>query len=157
MDEPDSTANTVKKSLSSFFGTVTEALIPTVDDDDEAEAILITNDGSVTLTGFQKHLAELQASEDTYLVEPSNELADKYKRWMEVVEQDQFTENRLTKHLTSSHILNENYLNLVPEKISHMEFWKRYMETKCVQQIFLFPFCFIFSDIYLKRLCLKML
>lgn len=125
MDEPDSTASTVKKSLSSFFGTVTEALIPTVDDDDEAEAILITNDGSVTLTGFQKHLAELQASEETYLVEPSNEFADKYKRWMEVVEQDQFTESRLSKHLTSSHILNDNYLNLVPEKISHMEFWKR--------------------------------
>lgn len=124
MDETDSTANVVKKSLSSFFGQVTEALSPSLDDDD-AEAILITTDGSVTLTGFQKHLAELQNNEDTYLVEPANELVGKYKRWLEVVEQDQFTEHRLSKYLASSQILNEKYTSLVPDSVSHMEFWKR--------------------------------
>lgn len=44
-----------------------------------------------------------------------------------MVEQDQFTQNQLAKHLTSSEILNEKYLNLVPEKVPHMEFWKRYL------------------------------
>ncbi|XP_059622277.1 BSD domain-containing protein 1-A-like [Phlebotomus argentipes] len=125
-DEPDSTANTVKKSLSSFLGQVSEALIPSIEEE-ETEAVLITNSGAVTLTGFQKHLAELQANDDTYLTEPSDDLAEKYQRWLQVVEQDQFTEQRLAKHLTSSQILNDKYLSLVPDSVPHMEFWKRYL------------------------------
>lgn len=81
----------------------------------------------MTLTGFQKHLAELQANEDTYVTEPSDDLVEKYQRWLQVVEQDQFTEQRLAKHLTSSQILNEKYLSLVPDSVPHMEFWKRYL------------------------------
>lgn len=46
---------------------------------------------------------------------------------MEVVEQDQFTQNGLAKHLASSEILNEKYLALVPDQIPHMEFWQRYL------------------------------
>lgn len=116
----------VKKSLSSFFGQVSEALAPTLDDDD-AEAVLITSDGAVTLTGFQKHLAELQSNEATYMAPPDSTLTENYQRWLEIVEQDQFTQNQLAKHLSSSEILNEKYLSLVPDKISHMEFWKRYL------------------------------
>lgn len=112
--------------MSSFFGQVSEALAPTLDDDD-AEAVLITSDGVVTLTGFQKHLAELQANEATYMAPPDSTLTENYQRWLEIVEQDQFTQNQLAKHLSSSEILNEKYLNLVPDKISHMEFWKRYL------------------------------
>ncbi|XP_055694457.1 BSD domain-containing protein 1-A-like [Lutzomyia longipalpis] len=126
LDEPDSTANTVKKSLSSFLGQVTEALIPNIEDED-TEAVLITNNGTITLTGFQKHLAELQGKDETYLTEPSDDLAEKYQRWLQVVEQDQFTEQRLAKHLTGSQILNEKYLSLVPDSVPHMEFWKRYL------------------------------
>lgn len=33
----------------------------------------------------------------------------------------------MARHLTSSEILNEKYLSLVPEKLPHMEFWKRYL------------------------------
>uniref|UniRef100_A0A1L8DD31 BSD domain-containing protein n=1 Tax=Nyssomyia neivai TaxID=330878 RepID=A0A1L8DD31_9DIPT len=125
-DEPDSTANTVKKSLSSFLGQVTEALIPNIEDDD-TEAVMITSNGTVTLSGFQKHLAELQEKDDTYLSEPVDDLVEKYQRWLQVVEQDQFTEQRLAKHLTSSQILNDKYLSLVPDSVPHMEFWKRYL------------------------------
>lgn len=127
LDEPESTANTVKKSLSSFFGQVSEALVPTIEEEDDAEAILITKDGSVTLTGFQKHLAELQAYDATYLTAPDSSLTDNYQRWLEIVDQQQFTQNQLAKHLSSSDILNEKYLALVPDQVSHMEFWKRYL------------------------------
>lgn len=123
----DPTIGNVKKSISSFFGQVTEALIPSLDDDDYAEAVLITADGQVTLTGFHKHLAEMQAVPATYLQPPETFLAENYHRWMEVVEQDQFTQNRLAKHLASSEILNEKYLTLVPDQVSHMEFWQRYL------------------------------
>lgn len=118
----------MKKSLSTFFGQVSEALIPSLDDDqDQAEAVLITTDGQVTLTGFQRHLAGLQSEDTTYLTEPSGKLAENYQRWLEVTEQDQFTQNRLAKHLTSSEILNEKYLTLVPEQCTHMDFWQRYL------------------------------
>lgn len=114
----------MKKSISTFFGQVTEALIPSLEDD-ETEAVLITHDGTVTLTGFQKHLADLQKNDKTYLEAPKDELIEKYKMWMEVVDQDQFTQNRLARHLASSEILNEKYVTLVPEKLPHMEFWQR--------------------------------
>lgn len=127
LDEPESTASTVKKSLSSFFGQVSEALAPSIEEEDDAEAVLITSDGTVTLTGFQKHLAELQANEATYLTAPDSTLTDNYQRWLEIVDQSQFTQNQLAKHLSNSEILNEKYLALVPDKVSHMEFWKHYL------------------------------
>lgn len=79
LDEPESTASTVKKSLSSFFGQVSEALVPSIEDD-ESEAIIITSEGAVTLTGFQKHLAELQANDATYLSAPDASLQENYQR-----------------------------------------------------------------------------
>nr|XP_040231301.2 BSD domain-containing protein 1-like [Anopheles coluzzii] len=132
LGEPDSAVGAMKKSFSSFLGQVTEALVPSLEEDEETEAVLITADGTLTLTGFYKHLAELQANDDTYLEEPADELREKYKRWMEVVEQEQFTEPRLAKHLASSTILNEKYVALVPAKIAHMNFWKRYLFKKAL-------------------------
>lgn len=126
LSQADSTVNVMKKSISSFLGQVSDVLVPSVEEE-EAEAIMITKDGCVTLTGFAKHLAELQANDATYVQKPADELASQYRRWLEVIEQDQFTEPRLTKQLTNSQILNEKYLSLVPAKVSHMEFWKRYL------------------------------
>lgn len=125
-DEPESTASTMKKSLSSFFGQMSEALVPTIEDDD-AEAVIITSEGAVTLTGFQKHLAELQTNEATYTAAPDASLQENYQRWLEIVDQEQFTQNHLARQLSSSEILNEKYLSLVPDKVPHMEFWKRYL------------------------------
>lgn len=79
LDEPESTASTVKKSLSSFFGQVSEALVPSIEDD-ESEAIIITSEGAITLTGFQKHLAELQANDATFLSPPDATLQENYQR-----------------------------------------------------------------------------
>lgn len=99
----------ISSSISTFFGTVTDALIPQLDEEDTSEAILITNDDTIVLTGFTKYLAELQANDETYLEEPSKtaELAEKYRMWLEVVEQDQFTQQRVDKMLEQSQILNE--------------------------------------------------
>lgn len=99
----------MKQSLSSFFGSVTDALIPQLDDDDTTEAVLITSDDTVVLSGFSKHLAEMQNNDETYLEEPSKtaELAEKYRMWLEIVEQDQFTQQRVNKMLESSQILSD--------------------------------------------------
>lgn len=123
-EDENSTVNVMKKSISSFFGTVSEALNPSTFDD-ETEAVLITSDDTIVLTGFHKHLAELQGNDKIYLEEPCDELAEKYKRWLEVVEQDQFTQQRLDRLLLNSEILKEKYEKFVPDQTSHMNFWKR--------------------------------
>lgn len=104
-----STVSYMKQSISSFFGTVTDALVPQIDEEDVAEAVLITSDDTIVLTGFAKHLADLQNNDETFLEEPSKttELAEKYKMWLEIIEQDQFTQQRVNKMLESSQILNE--------------------------------------------------
>lgn len=125
-EDENSTVNVMKKSISNFFGTVSEALNPTgMLLEDETEAVLITNDDTIVLTGFHKHLAELQANDKIYLDEPCDELAEKYKRWLEVVEQDQFTQNRIDRLLANSEILKDKYEKFVPDQASHMNFWKR--------------------------------
>ncbi|CAO1323372.1 unnamed protein product [Diamesa serratosioi] len=131
-DSEENTVNYMKQSLSSFFGSVTEALNPSLDDDDVAEAVLITSDDTIVLTGFHKHLAEMQGKDKTYLEEPCAELADKYKLWLEIVEQDQFTQQRIAKMLASSTILNDKYNEHVPDTVSHMNFWKRYLFKKAL-------------------------
>lgn len=109
-DSPQSnTVTFMKQSLSSFFGSVTDALIPQLDEEDVSEAVLITSDDTIVLSGFAKHLAELQSNDETFLEEPSktSELAEKYRMWLEIVEQDQFTQQRVNRMLESSEILNE--------------------------------------------------
>ncbi|XP_053684601.1 BSD domain-containing protein 1-like [Sabethes cyaneus] len=132
LSEPDSAVGAMKKSFSSFLGQVSEALVPSLEEEEEGIDVLITHEGADDLTGFHRHLAELQSLETTYLEEPSDELSEKYKRWMEVVEQEQFTEPRLARHLANSAILNDQYCALVPGRVAHMDFWKRYLFKKAL-------------------------
>ncbi|KAG5676116.1 hypothetical protein PVAND_005970 [Polypedilum vanderplanki] len=124
----------ISSSISTFFGTVTDALIPQLDEEDTSEAVLITNDDTIVLTGFTKYLADLQANDETYLEEPSKsaELSEKYRMWLEIVEQDQFTQQRVDKMLEQSAILNEKYNKFVPDTVSHMNFFKRYLFKKAL-------------------------
>ena len=82
----------------------------------------------LTLTAFflhhQKTLYELQKNDATFLIDPDSSLRKQYECWLEIIE-DQLTDERITKHLSSSKILNDQYLKLVPEKVSHIMFWKR--------------------------------
>lgn len=52
LDEPESTASTMKRSVSSFLGQVSSVLNPSPEDDDE-EAIVIHDSEPVVLTKFQ--------------------------------------------------------------------------------------------------------
>lgn len=101
-------------------------------DDSDTEAILITeNSETVTLSKLQKAIYELQKNEKTFTQDPEASLSKKYECWLEIVD-DQLTEERLTKHLTNSATLNNQYFNLVPDKVSHQTFWKRYLFRKAL-------------------------
>lgn len=51
MENPESTANTMKKSVSSFLDQMSSALNPLPDDDDEA--LMIVGSDTVTLSRLQ--------------------------------------------------------------------------------------------------------
>ncbi|KAK4884870.1 hypothetical protein RN001_001141 [Aquatica leii] len=131
LNEPESTASSMKRSFSSFLGQMNNVLNPSPDDSD-TEAILITEGSeAITLTKLQQIIYELQKNEKTFLEDPDPSLDKQYQCWLEIIE-SQLDEDRLIKHLTNSTILNNQYRKLVPDRVSHEEFWKRYLFRKAL-------------------------
>lgn len=133
LNEPESTASTMKRSFSSFLGQMNNVLNPSPSpDDSDTEAILITEGSeTVTLTKLQQAVYELQKNEKVFLEDPDPSVDKQYQCWLEIID-DQLTEERLTKHLTSSATLNNQYLKLVPDNVPHLLFWKRYLFRKAL-------------------------
>ncbi|GJQ78599.1 hypothetical protein Trydic_g11707 [Trypoxylus dichotomus] len=130
LNEPDSTASSMKRTFSSFIGQMNDALNPSPDDSD-TEAILITDGEIITLSKVQQAVYELQKNDSTFLTDPETALQKRYHCWLEIID-DQLSEQKLNKHLTASTILNEKYIKLVPERVSHALFWKRYLFKKAL-------------------------
>ncbi|XP_018325225.1 BSD domain-containing protein 1-B isoform X2 [Agrilus planipennis] len=131
LDESDSTAGSMKRSISSFLGQMNTILNPSPDDSD-TEAIIINEDSDpVTLTKLQQEIYNLQKNETTFLDDPEDSLMMQFNCWLEIIE-DQLSEERLNRHLNSSLTLKNQYEKLVPEKVSHILFWKRYLFKKAV-------------------------
>lgn len=94
-------------------------------DDSDTEAILIVEDSeTVTLTKLQKAIYELQKEDTTFTNDPEEVLAKKFECWLEIID-DQLSEDRINKHLTSSNVLRNQYKKLVPDTVPHSLFWKR--------------------------------
>ncbi|XP_063226718.1 BSD domain-containing protein 1-like isoform X1 [Bacillus rossius redtenbacheri] len=125
LDEPTSTANTVKKSVSSFFDTVSNVLNPSPDDDDQ-EAIVIFDSQPVSLTKLQMKQRELVLNPDTFLADPAETHGKQFEAWLEIVE-DQMGAERLSRLLAVSPDLHGQYTRLVPDQLSHSVFWHRYL------------------------------
>ncbi|XP_077283831.1 uncharacterized protein LOC143909626 isoform X2 [Arctopsyche grandis] len=124
LDEPESTANVMKKSFSTFLDQVNTVLNPSPDDDD-AEAILIIDGDSVTLTNFQRDLLSLQKLDATYLIAPEGPALASMLAWLEATTRPSPT--ILEKHIRSSPVLQEKLERLVPHAVSRDDFWERYL------------------------------
>lgn len=131
LDEPESTANSVKRSVSSFLGQVSNALSPPPQDEDE-EAIMIHNSQPVPLTPFQKKLHALITDPDTFLIAPSEADLPQYKAWLEVTQEVLDNEQRLARMLAANPDLHCQFTRLVPEKVSESLFWERYLFRKAL-------------------------
>lgn len=130
LEEPNSRANSVKRSVSSFLGSVSSVLSPLPDDDDQ-EAVVIKNDAPVPLSRFQAKLYRLITTPETFLLDVDESLLPQYNSWLEISD-DQLTTEKLTKQLVASPELHNQYETLVPEHVSHINFWKRFLFRKAL-------------------------
>ncbi|XP_013161409.1 PREDICTED: BSD domain-containing protein 1-like isoform X1 [Papilio xuthus] len=125
-DEPESTANAVKKSFSTFIEQVNIVLNPEPDDDEDTEVILSSGDTTM-LSTYKKELEALQRVDATYIVPVD---AEKFKAWCESIENDMpgmIMPHTADRRLEANPILKEQYLKLVPDAISYNDFWERYL------------------------------
>ncbi|KAF7270592.1 hypothetical protein GWI33_016483 [Rhynchophorus ferrugineus] len=111
LESPDSTVNTVKRSFSTFLGQMNTVLNPTPDDSD-TEILIIENSETHSLSKYQKALYELQKNPETYLCDPDLSLQQQYECWLEILESDQLSDDRIARHVNSSEVLKKHYAKL---------------------------------------------
>jgi len=129
LDKPESTANTVKRSVSSFFDQVGTALSPPPEDGDE-EAIIIQGSDPVFLNRLQTRLYTLASEPRTFTEDIPAEQMPQFEAWLTVLEEDKMSMDKMTKMLAACPPLQENYTALVPTQVSHAQFWHRYLFRK---------------------------
>ncbi|XP_066260710.1 BSD domain-containing protein 1-like isoform X2 [Euwallacea similis] len=131
LESPDSTVNSVKRSFSSFLGQVNTALNPGPDDED-TEVLIVENSETHQLNNLQRALYELQKTPETYMCDPDPSLKQQYECWLEILDGEQLSDDRIAKHVNSSEVLKKYYAKLVPEILEHQMFWKRYLFKKAL-------------------------
>ncbi|XP_047540245.1 BSD domain-containing protein 1-like [Vanessa atalanta] len=125
LDVPESPANVMKKSFSSFIGQVSTVLNPEPDDEDDTEVILSSGDTTM-LSTYKKELEALQRVDATYIV-PA--YSPEFEAWRSSLENSEtiITPSSAIRRLDSSPLLKAQYDKLVPDAVSHEEFWERYL------------------------------
>ncbi|XP_030757066.1 BSD domain-containing protein 1-like isoform X1 [Sitophilus oryzae] len=131
LESPDSTVNSVKRSFSTFLGQMNTVLNPSPDDSD-TEILIIENSETHEPNSYQKALYELQSNPETYMYDPEPKLQKQYDCWLEILDTDQLSDDRIAKHVNSSEVLKKFYAKLVPEILEHQLFWKRYLFKKAL-------------------------
>lgn len=125
LDEPESPANVMKKSLSTFIGQVSTVLNPEPDDEDDTEVILSSGDTTM-LSTYKKELEALQRVDATYLVPASSPELDAWRASLELGA-ELVSPGSAAKRLAASPLLRAMYDKLVPDAVSHEDFWERYL------------------------------
>lgn len=123
LDNEESPAGTVKKSVSSFFSQLWEPV--TVDD--QLSPIIIKDSEPVSMTDLQYKHHLLITDPETFSREISEEERPQFEAWYNVVEEDFNDVESLGRQLSACPALEDKYRELVPEQVSHSDFWKRYM------------------------------
>ncbi|CAH0717853.1 unnamed protein product, partial [Brenthis ino] len=125
LDSPESPANVMKKSLSTFIGQVSTVLNPEPDDEDDTEVILSSGDTTM-LSTYKKELEALQRVDATYIV-PA--YSPEFEAWRASLEDPEtvLPLASAARRLAAAPVLRAQYDRLVPDAVSHEEFWERYL------------------------------
>ncbi|KAK4310020.1 hypothetical protein Pmani_018397 [Petrolisthes manimaculis] len=123
LDEDDSTAGHMKKSVSGFLSHVADVFTPPPDDADQ-EAIVIRNHQPVILNRLQAAVYAVSQDAATYLTDPEGE-ETQYETWMSTFDLES-RQTDLSDLLVNNQPLRHHYTTLVPAQVSHVVFWHRY-------------------------------
>ncbi|KAJ8710791.1 hypothetical protein PYW08_009306 [Mythimna loreyi] len=126
LDVPESPANVMKKSLSSFIGQVSTVLNPEPDDEDDTEVILSSGDTTM-LSTYKKELEALQRVDATFIVPAYSPEFEAWRASLETNEAGLISLNAAGRRLEASPTLKAQYDKLVPDAVSHDDFWERYL------------------------------
>ncbi|KAG7300936.1 hypothetical protein JYU34_015287 [Plutella xylostella] len=123
LDEPESPANVMKKSFSTFIGQVSTVLNPEPDDEDDTEVILSSGDTTM-LSTYKKELETLQRVDATFIV-PAD--SAEFDAWKSSLESDVISPSSASRRLAQSPTLAAQYEKLVPDACTNEQFWERYL------------------------------
>ncbi|XP_068211543.1 BSD domain-containing protein 1-like isoform X2 [Palaemon carinicauda] len=123
LDDDESTANNMKKSVSGFLNHVAEVFTPPPDDADQ-EAIVIRNQQPVILNRLQAAIYAISQDAATFLTDPEEEEKE-YEEWLGTFDLESH-QTELSDLLVNNQPLRHNYTALVPAQVSHVVFWHRY-------------------------------
>ncbi|KAK7080856.1 BSD domain-containing protein 1 [Halocaridina rubra] len=123
LDDDQSTANNVKKSVSGFLSHVADVFTPPPDDADQ-EAIIIRNQQPVILNRLQAAIYAISQDAATFLTDPEGE-EKQYEEWLQTFDLES-KQTELSDLLVNNQPLRHNYTALVPAQVSHVVFWHRY-------------------------------
>ncbi|XP_049880053.1 BSD domain-containing protein 1-A-like isoform X2 [Pectinophora gossypiella] len=125
LDVPESPANVMKKSLSTFIGQVSTVLSPEPDDEDDTEVILSSGDTTM-LSTYKKELEALQRVDATFIVPADSPELSAWKASLEAAE-GVISAAAAARRLDTSALLRAQYHKLVPDAVTHDQFWERYL------------------------------
>lgn len=128
LDNDESTAGTVKKSVSSFFSQLWEPI--TIDD--QLSPMVIKDSEPVCMTDLQYKHHLLITEPKTFTECISDEEQPQFDAWFNIVEEDFSDVDSLGRQLSSCPALEDKYRELVPDQVSHSDFWKRYLFRKAL-------------------------
>lgn len=123
IDDQDSTANHMKRSVSTFLGSVSTAFTPVREVEDEDDVCIIQNLEPVVMDRLQLQMHLIQRDQSTYLEEPSENL-EHYEKWLESFDLDS-KQDEIRDLVVANSVVRTMYAKLVPT-VPHMVFWHRY-------------------------------
>lgn len=126
LDVPESPANVMKKSFSTFIGQVSTVLNPEPDDEDDTEVILSSGDTTM-LSTYKKELEALQRVDATFIVPAYSPEFEAWRASLENTEAGLISPQAAMRRLEANPILRSQYDKLVPDAVSHDDFWERYL------------------------------
>lgn len=113
-----------KESFSSMFSSIVDVLMPTTFDDDDEELCLLNGKVIVPLERWNTLVKSIQTDPHTFCHEPDGP-PENYESWLETFSLIDH-EGEVEKLLGTVTEIKSIYVKLVPESMTHCEFWHRY-------------------------------
>nr|XP_026691055.1 BSD domain-containing protein 1 isoform X3 [Ciona intestinalis] len=130
VEEASEATKVVATSISGFLGSVVKHVTPSPPDQDEnADSTMFvgTQSGMKVISPAEARLFSIQTDPATYCNEPDN--TPEFHQWLETFELSEKKEE-LSLLMLDYKEVRTLYTRLVPDAVSHVDFWQRYFYKK---------------------------